>query len=469
MRDVVVVGGGVLGMAVALGAADAGLRVTLVSPGCRTEGAASAAAGAMLGVLGEHTAEDTDPADLEFRFASAEMWPGWLAGLAEHTPSPVVLRRGTVVIANLDHPGDQDNLDAIERAAGHLGLRAQRLDPRHVPGLRPAPRHAPVAALACPDEGWVDADALLDALESASARHPRITTVPDTVRRVTVSPDGSRVTGVRLGAGGELPAAQVVLCAGAATGALLDGLTPPTLPAVLPAKGVSMLLDVPVAEQPPMVIRTPNRDFACGLHLVPRAACGLYLGATNRPGPAGGATTDEHLSLLHGLLHQFRTDLRTTAVREIRWGHRPATGDGKALLGPVGPEGLHLATGTYRNGVLMAPAVAAIVTAGLLDEPCPVPHPYAPSRPRLQPSADLLTHLLATGAEHMTSVFLDPGGTLPFDRQGQLASTLAALVNLALHPKPDAQTDELRENLRARVNDRPTLEGVCDLFNTLKP
>jgi glycine oxidase len=66
-----------------------------------------------------------------------------------------------------------------------------------------------------------------------------------------------------------------------------------------------------------MVIRTPNRDFACGLHVIPPSRGGLYMGATNRftTAPVTGPTAGEHLSLLHGLLHQFRVDLRTTTVK----------------------------------------------------------------------------------------------------------------------------------------------------------
>src|SRR5581483_311482 len=101
--DVVVVGTGVVGMAIALSAADAGLKVGLVGPGYAVPGAASQAAGAMLGVLGEHTAGQSSTADLWFRHQSALRWPGWLGTLIERAGMRVALRQGTVVIANLDY------------------------------------------------------------------------------------------------------------------------------------------------------------------------------------------------------------------------------------------------------------------------------------------------------------------------------------------------------------------------------
>lgn len=466
-RDVVVVGTGALGLAVSLAAADAGLDVTLVGPGDNQPGTASAAAGAMLGVLGEHTtAEQRAPhgrADLQFRHASALMWPDWLDQIAEHSGTRIPLGQGTVLIANLDHPPDRDNLDAIADAAELLGLPVEQVDPRRVPGLRPAPRHAPVAALSCPREGWVDARSLLAALNSACRAHPRVHHVTGTVDRVLLSDRSRSAAGVILDEGTRLGAGQVVLAAGAATAAQLAPLAPiiGPLPQILTAKGVSLLMDVPVAAQPPGVIRTPNRDFACGLHLVPRAHGGLYVGATNRftITPAGGPTAGEQLNLLHGLLHQFRVDLRTATVSDVVWGDRPATTDGVPLIGPCGLPGLLLATGTYRNGILMAPAVAGLITALLAGKSAPLDNPYQPiDRPR---SAVARQRLFIDGATQMASTFLDPDGALPFDRETQLATTLGALLTLALG---DDQTS--RKRLRDQLAAHPTVEGVCRIFDT---
>lgn len=287
VADVVVVGTGVLGMAIAVAVADAGLEVALVGPGHPVCGAASSAAGAMLGVLGEHTAAEKGSqgrADLFFRHESALLWPHWVAGIAERGGAQVPLNEGTVVIANLDHPADRDNLDCIRGAAAVLGLPAHEVDPRHIPGLRPAPRHAPVAALSLPREGWVDATILLRALDMACVAHLRVQRVGQAARSILMSADNSAASGVILNDGSRLVAGHVVVGAGTGTAGLVAPLAPlmGPLPAVLAATGVSLIMDVAPAAQPPLVIRTPNRDFACGLHLVPRGPAGLYVGATNR-------------------------------------------------------------------------------------------------------------------------------------------------------------------------------------------
>ena len=109
--EVVVVGTGVVGMAIAVAAADAGLRVALVGPGYNAGGAASPAAGAMLGVVGEYTVADQDMTDLVFRHHSALLWPDWIEAITEHT--------GIVSLVRANQPSP----------SARYGLQTQRPDP----------------------------------------------------------------------------------------------------------------------------------------------------------------------------------------------------------------------------------------------------------------------------------------------------------------------------------------------------
>lgn len=176
--------------------------------------------------------------------------------LVEHGGTTVALRRGTVVIANMDYPADWDNLDAIRSAAAVVGLPVEDLDPCQAPGLRPASRHAPVAALLCAQEGWVDSRALLSALDTATRAHPGVER--ERARAIRVLAAGGRAVGAELADGTRLAAGAVVLAAGVGTDALLVPLCAHTgpLPRVLAAKGASLVLDVAEAVQPPMVLRT---------------------------------------------------------------------------------------------------------------------------------------------------------------------------------------------------------------------
>jgi glycine/D-amino acid oxidase-like deaminating enzyme len=461
-HDVVVVGTGVVGMSIALAAAEAGLNVGLVGPGYDTDGAASRAAGAMLGVLGEHTATERNLADLRFRHESAARWPRWLDSIAEHTGTRVPTGDATVILANLDHTADRDNLRAIRAAAKTLEVPVEDLEPQDIPGLRPAPRHAPVAALLCPSEGWVDAPALMSALDTACETHWRIRRTRAEARGISLASDG-RAAGITLEDGRLVSGDSIVLAAGAATGDLLAPLADRTgpLPAVLAAKGVSLLLEVSEPAQPPVVVRTPNRDFACGLHMVPRGPGGLYVGATNRFADRNraGATAGEQLNVLHGLLHQFRLDLAGARVTQVRWGHRPVCADGLPMIGRCDVPGLLIATGTYRNGVLMAPAIAEILTADLLGSPAPLEHHYQPRRTDRPDPAGLL-RTLGDGAAQMASFLLGANEDLPFDRERHLTTALANLLELAFGDGPDSY----RELVRTELAGQPTVEGVGRIF-----
>jgi glycine oxidase len=461
-HDVVVVGTGVVGMSIALAAAEAGLTVGLVGPGYDTEGAASRAAGAMLGVLGEHTAAERDLTDLRFRHESAARWPSWLDVIAEHAGSRVPTGDSTVILANLDHTADRENLRAIRAAAKTLEVPVEDLEPQDIPGLRPAPRHAPVAALLCPAEGWVDAHSLMSALDTACGRQTRIRRTPEVARSVSLASDG-RAAGVRLEDGSLISGDNIVLAAGVATGDLLAPLADRTgpLPAVLAAKGVSMLLEVAASAQPPVVVRTPNRDFACGLHMVPRGAGGLYVGATNRFADRNraGATAGEQLNVLNGLLHQFRLDLVGAQVTAVLWGHRPVCTDGLPMIGRCDVPGLLIATGTYRNGVLMAPAIAEIITADLLDAPVPLEHHYQP-RAADRPGPEGLRRALGDGAAHMASFLAGPSEDQPFDRERHLTTALANLLELAFSD----DLNNFRDLLRRELAEQPTVEGVGRIF-----
>ena len=105
------------------------------------------------------------------------------------------------------------------------------------------------------------------------------------------------------------------------------------------------------------------------------------MGATNHLGfdhdAAGGVQPGELHNLFDEVLHQINTDLRETRIEELRVGYRPIVSHGQPIIGPTRLPGLSVATGTYRDGVLLAPLAGAIVAAAILGEPGP-PHPFPP-------------------------------------------------------------------------------------------
>ncbi|GAB3845709.1 hypothetical protein GCM10029963_24410 [Micromonospora andamanensis] len=279
--DVVVVGAGILGLMITRALAATGRTVTCIGPDHRAPGTASSAAGAMLGTIGEVTGDDMDAVDaveLDFRATAAKMWPGIIEELAD-VGGAVRHGTGTMMVANLVNESDRANLATAYAAAAKVGIPAEQVDPQEVPGLRPARGYEAVAAMFLPTEGWLDTVDLLDRLRAGLAADQRVTLMPTQVVGVTPGPNPV----VRLSDGTTVTAGDVVLAAGVGCRDLLaqlDG-TAVALPQLLPGKGISLEL----AEAPtvfPYVVRTPNRDFACGTHVVPRPDGRVYLGATNR-------------------------------------------------------------------------------------------------------------------------------------------------------------------------------------------
>lgn len=469
--DVLVAGAGIIGAVTALELADRGLAVLCAGPDAATAGTASSAAGAMLGVLGEVTAGPDSPLDdagLRLRDQAARAWPALAGRIHDLSGAPVPIRHGTVVIANLVNQGDRANLAAIRAAARQLNLPCENIDPDAVPYLHPAPGHQPADAVWLPGEGYLDTSVLLPALHAAVQAHPAIGRLPQPVRHVTH--DTHHATGAILNDGTPVFAGHVVLAAGTGTQALLDHLGPRTgvTARLLPGKGTAFTFRDP-GHQPEAVIRTPNRDFACGTHLIPRQDGNHYLGATNRiagtPGGSQQPSPGEIHALIHSACHEINTGIRTATFTGTRYGMRPLSSDGHPLIGSTELDGLHLATGTYRNGILLAPAIATSI-ATTITSPQADPGPFAPAA-AWRTQAPAIGTLLTAGVPHIVSFLLEPGGRLPYNRQRELENALLTLFRLAFTTEPSPSLDSLREHCTALLAGASVPETVPQIFYEL--
>ncbi len=454
----IIVGAGVLGCAVALSLLEHDVGLTIIDISGLAGDSASMAAGAMLGALGEVTAEeiieDGDPVP-EARLAAARMYPGWLARICEGTGSGVDVGRGTTIVASAGCAGDRVNLRSIQQVAVSEGVRHEVIDPLDIPWIDPAPECPVIEALFLPDEGWLDPADLLQQLNAILARDSRVTFMHDRVARLTS--DNRRVTGVVTEGGWSGMCDWVVVCAGAATASLVrtvDGDGRIMLP-VYPGSGTSMVLSGTAV--PEGVVRTPNRDFACGLHLVPRGA-DVYVGATNRVatdvGAVGRVTAGEVHLLLDAAIHQFNVGLERAELLSMRAGMRPISADRTPQVGMTDLPGLAVATGTYRNGILLAPLVGQIIADELTAEGggTRIVNPFSP-RGRVEQFERKFSGLCASAGESAGSLVYslsEPGGRLPYGRARMVATLMRRLVGVAIDPDADPEvTALLRQELAA--------------------
>lgn len=363
--DVVVVGGGVIGLSIAWRTACRGLSVAVVDDG-REQRASWAAAG-MLSPLSEFHAAEEELLELNLR--SAQRYPSFVAELEQASSDVVAYRRcGTLVVAF--DAGDATELDDLHALQLRHGLDTERLRGSQCRDLEPALAAGVRAGVHLPDDHQVDNRRLERALREA-ARRAGVALVAGTATAIEAS--AGRVEGVRLDGGAELRAGSaVVVAAGCWSERLLTSLGL-QLP-VRPVKGQILRLRA----RPKSGAVLPERTVRAVVHgsavyIAPRADGELVVGATMEE---QGYDTIVTAGAVHELLHDARAvlpGLDEAELVECRAGLRPGSPDNLPLIGSLGrgaPDGLVVAAGHGRHGILLAPltadAVAALLAQGSL-------------------------------------------------------------------------------------------------------
>jgi glycine oxidase len=347
--DVVVIGGGLIGASVGWRLRQAGLDVVVVV-GERAAAASRVAAG-MLAPVTEATF--TEQPLLQLNLASLGRFPDFVAELELASGLPTGLSRTSNLSVALD-ADDAARLatfaDFLTRA-GHAGVR---LTSRECRGYEPLLAPTIRSGLLVEGDWSCDNRLLWQALIEAG-RRIRLREVPGFVHRVTSS--NNRVTGVELADGQGIGAGCVVLANGAWAGQI-GGL--PDLP-VRPVKGQIVRLDPGKLPAPSLTIRAFSRGSE--IYLVPReSGREVVLGATVEELGFDHRVT---AGAVYELLRDGRAVLPMTAeytLAELSVGWRPGTPDNAPILGRCDLDGLVLATGHYRNGVLLTPITADVIS-----------------------------------------------------------------------------------------------------------
>ena len=352
----VVVGGGLIGLSIAWRLAADGMQVTVCDPTPGTQ-TSSVAAGMLAPVTEVEYGEDDL---LALNLASVAAWPAFAEELEAIAGIPAGFHRtGTLSVAY-----DTDDAAALRRLADYqrrLGLDVEELTGRETRKREPLLAAGVSAGVWVPGDHSVDNRQAVAALLRATDK-VGVNLVREHVARVVVS--GTTAIGVQLDNGETINSSKIVAAAGpwsAQLGGIPDELRPP----VRPVKGEILRLRVPEAYRPALnhTVRATARGFS--VYLVPRPGGELVVGATTSE---LGYDTRVLAGGVYGLLRDARTVLPITDELELVEsvaGLRPATPDNAPILGPSGIDGLLWATGHYRNGVLLTPITAQLITEAI--------------------------------------------------------------------------------------------------------
>lgn len=349
--DFVVVGGGVIGLAVARSLARRGT-VTLFDSNRVGREASWAAAG----MLSPRSEASSAGALLDLGLSSLALYRSFVDELqAETGIDPEYRADGVLVLAR-----DAEEWHDLERRAEwqrSIGLGVELLDAEDVSSLEPAV--GPVTgALFYPEDHQVRPRSLLRALvRSCEIRGVRLV---ETTRVEGIRTGRGVVTGVRTPAR-DWDAGTVVVAAGAWTSDVLEDVADWK---THPRKGQMMALGMvgPVIRR---VVRWRN------FYLVPRNDGELVVGATNEDAGFDRHVTEAAMGSLRRAAETIVPATASLPVRETWTGFRPWIAGDMPRIGPLGVDGLYCATGHYRNGVLWAPATAGILEDYMDGKPVP--------------------------------------------------------------------------------------------------
>jgi glycine oxidase len=339
--DVIIVGGGIIGLSLAIALRKRGATVLIVERG-EPGREASHAAGGMLVDCPLETHAALQP----LATASANMYPEFAHELEVESGMKVDLRdQGTIVSQPLDPPP----------GSTFAPLTPQWFE-QHEPALANRMRQAMYL-----EERCVDPRALTAAAIKTAKNRGLDFSSGDPVTAVKSS-DG-HVTGVST-TKTAFHASKVVNCAGAWSGHISCGPTGPRTFPTRPVKGQMLYVAMPARDLLKHVIRTPE------VYLIPRSDGRLLIGTTVEEAGFDKRTDPATIQRLYRSAVNLVPKLADARILEDWAGLRPGTPDNLPILGATETSGYYVATGHFRDGILLAPITAQIMATVIEGREC---------------------------------------------------------------------------------------------------
>lgn len=350
--DVLILGGGVIGLTTAWFLTEAGVHVTLIDKGDFGQQASWAGAGIISPGNLEHASTAID----QMRARSAALFPVLSRRLHEQTG----IDNGYAVCGGLEFITSADEDTSDEWRSEGIAFQELTADElrRRYPYLAPGLNRA----YFLPDMAQVRNPRHLRALQAVCAARG-VSMRPHCPARGLVRKD-TRIEAIETDQG-RLTADRYLIASGAWTDSLLDPLG--LRPGIYPVRGQIALLNTGTAESLPLLLHGKR-------YLVPRGDGRVLAGATEEDAGFEAHTTAAAIAGLLDFAATLMTKLAQAAVERCWAGLRPGSPDGKPFLGAVpGFENLFIAAGHFRAGIQLSPATALVMKETLLGEKPTIP------------------------------------------------------------------------------------------------
>jgi len=351
--DVVIVGGGIIGGSIAFELARRNLRVAVLDRQELMHEASWAAAGMLSPAPDNPAAIPLVPLGR----ASLALYPNFVAAVEEASEMRTGYRTGGALEV-LCHGDEERELSTLVALHHGLGLACEPLRLEEAREMEPALGRDARAAAFLPDEASVNTR-LLTAAVLAAAETAGTTLCPG-MEVTSLAKAGDRCIGVRTAEDETISAQHVVLAAGCWTSRISEAA--PYAP-TRPVRGQMVALrhaGKPIRR----VLRSERGYIVPRDHSTPQK---LVAGSTLENAGYEKAVTSGGLEQILGAVNELAPSLAGAEIVETWSGLRPGTPDQLPIIGPTDIEGLMIATGHYRNGILLAPVTAKLITEWITE------------------------------------------------------------------------------------------------------
>ena len=366
--DLAIIGGGVIGCAIAWRLAQSGASIALIERGRFGNGASGATAGIIAPLW--HIPPDNPPL-FQMGIRSLDLFPQWAAELADAGINPEFQQTGILRIA-LTQP-DADDLAQSFQWQSQLNLGVQWLKPDDLRQREPQANPEAIAAVYSPQEGCIRGQRLTHALAHAAAQNGA--TLYENLPATGLRRAKNRITAIET-PNGPIPTGQVILAAGPWSGPA-GPWNAPNAPINLPVRGVKgqrILLRLPG-----FLPQSATHNFTG--YIAPRLDGNILVASTREEGQFNQTTTAGAIAHLIAVAARAYPNLTQASFIAARAGIRPATPDNQPIIGPhPNIENLTIATGHDAIGIMLSPATAELTAQYILDRnPNPL-KPFTPAR-----------------------------------------------------------------------------------------